>query len=170
MKTPTTALIHGYAILLSIGAIALAVSTGLLWSQLSDTQSRQQRDEQVQHQAETALSRSALSHAVKAQTGAAQAQTGAAQAQAHAVQATQLAQAIAAERTASILRACAAQNMEHDATIQELDRLLAAAKRRVGRQQRKALAASRQFTVLLIDRLAPKQDCAQVAATANTAS
>lgn len=87
------------------------------------------------------------------------------QAAAQAREAQALAQATAQERKQAIRLQCQQQNHRHDATIRELDHELAIYSRRIKRPaQRQQLAASRQFTVLLIDRLAPKQKCAAVVA------
>jgi hypothetical protein len=69
---------------------------------------------------------------------------------------------LADQRDQSILRECTAQNFRHDATIAELNQELSTFSAKATAAQRKQLAASREFTILLIDRLAPFQDCKAV--------
>lgn len=97
--------------------------------------------------------------------------------------------AIQAQRRQSVTDNCQAQNMRHDATILQLDRELLRALgghpapkatdaqlqaqfvRLLARSrsaQATQLGESRSFTVLLIDALAPKQDCALVVRAALT--
>lgn len=75
--------------------------------------------------------------------------------------------ALANERTDAIIRECHDQNQRHDHTVAELDVLLARAEKHAPPAQRKQMAASRQFTILLIDQLAPRQNCAKAAVRAN---
>lgn len=74
-------------------------------------------------------------------------------------EARQLAIRIQQERTASISEGCQQQNSRHDATIAALDALLARASRDANSARREQLKQSRRSTVLLIDSLAPKQNC-----------
>lgn len=64
-------------------------------------------------------------------------------------------QTIQAERRASVLRNCHDQNQRHWNTIATLDELIAQAPP----ARRAQAAASRRYTVLLIQALAPLQDC-----------
>lgn len=63
---------------------------------------------------------------------------------------------INAERARNVRAACEGQNERHDNTIRQLDRLIAQAP-----PSRRARAnAGRESTVLLIEALAPRRDCA----------
>lgn len=64
-------------------------------------------------------------------------------------------QTIQDQRRESILRACRDQNARHFNTIKTLDKLIA----QLPESQRKQAEGSRNFTVLLIDALAPVQNC-----------
>lgn len=69
------------------------------------------------------------------------------------------------ERAANIARSCREVNERHDATIRELDRLFAVRLRGADSQsERKRAQESRDGTVLLIDALAPRRDCARLVA------
>lgn len=71
-----------------------------------------------------------------------------------------LAANVSAEHQQAVLTECENQNVRHDATIRELDKLLARARMRfTSPAQRRQLAESQRSTVLLIDALAPKQNC-----------
>lgn len=63
------------------------------------------------------------------------------------------------ERVATVLRSCREQNLRHDATIHSLDELI----RRLPPEKRTRAVQSRAGTVLLINALAPKRDCATLA-------
>lgn len=63
------------------------------------------------------------------------------------------------QRAENIMRDCVDQNNRHDKTVRTLDELLK--KSGVSPARR---AASRQTTVLLINALAPKQDCDKLVA------
>lgn len=80
------------------------------------------------------------------------------QANAKAQDAKQLALAINQERRYSIVRFCEQQNMRHRGTVRELRHLLEAAER-VHPRQRARIHASQASTLLLIDQLAPLQNC-----------
>jgi hypothetical protein len=67
-----------------------------------------------------------------------------------------LTEAIQEQRRDSILYGCREQNARHDRTIATLDRLIAQAP--AGRRER--ARQGRAGTVLLIEALAPKRDCA----------
>lgn len=68
------------------------------------------------------------------------------------------------EREANIGRSCVDQNTRHDNTIRELDARLELASQTLSPAQRAQLEQSRDFTVALIDALAPRRDCAAVKA------
>lgn len=76
------------------------------------------------------------------------------------------------ERAQTILRACRQQNDRHAATVSELDSLLAKAKQHASPARLKQIRENRASTVLLIDALAPYQNCQRVLAqaTSNTPS
>lgn len=63
------------------------------------------------------------------------------------------------ERAASVLRSCQETNGRHDATIGALDELMARAGVGASYQRLVLLEQSRMSTVLLVNALAPKQDC-----------
>lgn len=73
--------------------------------------------------------------------------------------ANKLAGDLAAERNQTILRACGAQNARHAAAIAELNHLIAAAARKLPPARRAALRASARGSVLLIEALAPYENC-----------
>jgi hypothetical protein len=54
---------------------------------------------------------------------------------------------------------CIGQNMRHDNTVRVLDRQLDLAKDKATPAQLIQIRKSRQFTVFLLDALAPKQNC-----------
>lgn len=81
------------------------------------------------------------------------------QANTKATHADSIAVAIAKERRESLRSFCEATNATHRNTIRSLDQILAAAERRVNASRRRAIAASRAPTVLLINALAPQRDC-----------
>ena len=58
-------------------------------------------------------------------------------------------------------QACVDQNHRHDATVATLHSILSAAEKKTPKQA-KQIAASEAPTLLLINALAPRQDCAQV--------
>lgn len=66
--------------------------------------------------------------------------------------------AIQQERVRNTLANCRDQNTKHDSTIRTLDSLIKQAGR-VHPSQRAQLEASEAFTVLLVDKLAPKHHC-----------
>lgn len=59
---------------------------------------------------------------------------------------------------------CQSQNQRHDRTIAELDRELARAMRHATTARRAQMAASRAYTIALIDQLAPRQNCSAIVA------
>jgi hypothetical protein len=67
--------------------------------------------------------------------------------------------AIQVERARNVLTNCESQNRRHDATIETLDRQIEQVQR-VKPELATQFRASRNFTVLLINAMAPKQDCA----------
>lgn len=69
---------------------------------------------------------------------------------------------IQAQRIETIWSSCRQQNARHDGTIRELNVLLRASMRTADPARRQQLSASRASTVLLINQLAPKQDCAMI--------
>lgn len=71
----------------------------------------------------------------------------------------QLAQAIASERRDAISRSCQQQNARHHGTVKELHKEISQVAARARPAQRRQIRASQKFTVLLIDQLAPLQDC-----------
>ena len=71
--------------------------------------------------------------------------------------------AINNERARNVLVACRETNRRHDATIAELDRLLRIRTPHPTPAERRQIAQSRAATVLLIDALTPKRDCAALA-------
>lgn len=76
-------------------------------------------------------------------------------------------QQIQTEREANIERACLDQNERHDDTIKELDLRLSLATLAdpfMAATARIQIKQSRDFTVALIDALAPRRDCAAVKA------
>lgn len=79
-----------------------------------------------------------------------------AKAQAHQIQ---------VERKRTVNDLCVDQNLRHRDTIAELDKLLAAVVKRDPSMARR-MAESRKATVLLINALAPHQNCKQVVANA----
>jgi hypothetical protein len=84
---------------------------------------------------------------------------------AQSVRAQQLAQAITDERKQTLLAYCRAQNARHDATVHEINVLIARRVRHLGAAQRAEVRASRASTLLLINALVPHQDCRNVVAT-----
>jgi hypothetical protein len=66
---------------------------------------------------------------------------------------------IQASRADSIRRACVEQNERHDRTLRTLDALLTARAEGVSRARLERLKESRASTVLLIEALAPRDDC-----------
>lgn len=60
-------------------------------------------------------------------------------------------------RQDTIVRACQETNQNHDSTIQALDFVLA----QVPQAQQRQAQQGRKNTILLIDALAPKHDCAK---------
>jgi uncharacterized protein YycO len=68
--------------------------------------------------------------------------------------------AIQRQRVASILTSCRDQNMRNRETIRTLDQLIA----RLPAHQRARARASRQNTILIVNALAPYQDCKALAA------
>lgn len=62
---------------------------------------------------------------------------------------------IQAERRASVIRSCVSQNMRHDNTIKTLDKEIS----QLPPDRQAQAAASRKFTILIIDALAPKKNC-----------
>ena len=69
-------------------------------------------------------------------------------------------EAIQQERIANIRNACEETNQRHDATIAALDARFDQLKAGASLAERQQLQASRDFTVSLIDALAPTHDCA----------
>jgi undecaprenyl pyrophosphate synthase len=73
--------------------------------------------------------------------------------------------AIQQQRITAIRLVCENQNRRHDATLKALDRVLHAALRQTRLPaQRAVIRASRAPTVLIINALAPKQNCSHVTA------
>jgi hypothetical protein len=68
-------------------------------------------------------------------------------------------QAIQAERARNVRANCLDTNGRHDRTIATLDRRLQVAVRRAPPAQARQIRASREFTVALINALAPRRDC-----------
>ncbi len=73
-----------------------------------------------------------------------------------------LAQAIQAERRQTILRDCQETNARHDATIRQLDQLIATSVRHAKTGGGSRIKQSRAPTTLLINALAPTQNCGQL--------
>jgi hypothetical protein len=69
-----------------------------------------------------------------------------------------LAEQIQRQRVSVVGTSCQEQNARHDATITQLDQLI----RKVPASRRQRARESRAGTVLLIDALVPKRDCAEV--------
>lgn len=72
---------------------------------------------------------------------------------------------INSERSHNTLVACLDLNQRHDDTLDEIDRLVAKAKKK-SPERAKQIEASKGPTVLLIDALAPKRKCKELAAKA----
>lgn len=72
---------------------------------------------------------------------------------------------IQAERKANIEKNCRDLNARNVATVRELDARLAAARSQLSPAERAQLKESRDFTVALIDALAPRRDCDDVLAS-----
>jgi len=70
------------------------------------------------------------------------------------------------DRAATILAACRDQNARHAATIDELNTLYARFERGASKTRLVQLRTSKGFTLLLVDRLAPQQDCQAVVSRA----
>jgi cell division protein FtsN len=68
-------------------------------------------------------------------------------------------QAIQAERARNVRANCLDTNDRHDRTIATLDRRLQVAVRRAPPAQARQIRASREFSVALINALAPRRDC-----------
>lgn len=66
---------------------------------------------------------------------------------------------IQSSRADSIRRSCVEQNVQHDETIRTLDEQIAERKRTASPEIARRLDESRAFTLLLIQALAPRQDC-----------
>ncbi|MBV9805228.1 MAG: hypothetical protein JO130_18665 [Solirubrobacterales bacterium] len=66
---------------------------------------------------------------------------------------------ISFNRTQTIRRDCEDQNARNRNTVGELDLLSARNMRRATAVERRQVVASRSFAILLIDKLAPVQDC-----------
>lgn len=71
---------------------------------------------------------------------------------------------IQSQRERNIRESCEAQNRRHDGTIGVLDRLIAQRAKSASPAEVRQMRSSRAYTVLLIDALAPHQDCADVVA------
>lgn len=153
MRSPTTSLISGYAVLLSIAMIALAVLTAIGWIQLSDNTGR------ASYLAGQAKEQSQRLEMVAKQANDA------------ANQAAGLAVAVQAQRLDNIRGTCERDNQRHDRTIKALDKILLRAEgaRGLTRGHRIEIRASRVSTILLINALAPHQNCALVTARAQGA-
>jgi len=82
------------------------------------------------------------------------------QTRALAVEANSLATEIKQSRTASIREACRAQNRRHAHTVRTLKHIFTQATRGLPRAARPQLKRSHQATLLLVDALAPIEDCA----------
>jgi hypothetical protein len=76
-----------------------------------------------------------------------------------------LSQRIQSQRAEAIRDGCLEQNARHDGTIKTLDRLIAAAP--PGPERVRAIH-NRAGTVLLIEQLAPKKDCAELVRKSTT--
>lgn len=106
-------------------------------------------------------------HAINvAAAGVRTAQHAATVAKGNADQAAGLAQAVQNQRLNNIRETCQASNSRHDNTLRALSSILARAERTALKGRRAQIEASRASTVLLINALAPKQDCARVVALA----
>lgn len=70
-------------------------------------------------------------------------------------------------RSASILRDCQEQNTRHANTIRALDGIYARAFKQISPAKWAQLRASETSTVLIIDALAPYQNCQQITARAS---
>lgn len=68
------------------------------------------------------------------------------------------------QRSASILRECRDQNARHTATVDELNREMGIYIRKASPAKRAQLKQSEGFTILLIDALAPYENCQHVLA------
>jgi hypothetical protein len=79
-----------------------------------------------------------------------------------ATHADQLATTIQQQRVSITLANCVDQNAHHDGTVAALNRLLVAAEGKATPAARARIAASEAPTLLLINALAPKRDCAAV--------
>lgn len=66
------------------------------------------------------------------------------------------------ERARNVRDACAQTNARHDKTIVTLDRLLKRAAKTASPERLRQMKDSRTGTVLLIEALVPKRDCAQL--------
>lgn len=78
-------------------------------------------------------------------------------------QLTNLTQTIQRQRFDAVISNCRAQNQRNRSTIHTLDKLLQRARRHASPKMRAQLQASRSGTVLLIDALAPVQNCTRQA-------
>lgn len=65
------------------------------------------------------------------------------------------------ERERNVRATCEETNVRHDATIRQLDMLLAVRLRNASGEERRRIEQSRASTVLLIDALMPVRDCDQ---------
>ena len=68
--------------------------------------------------------------------------------------------AVLAAVQASRLAECEQTNARHDATVRALNTIYTRAMRRTGIRQRGQLRASHQATLLIVDALAPRRNCA----------
>lgn len=73
--------------------------------------------------------------------------------------AKQAAKEIQTQRVTNTLANCKDQNARHDHTIDALDKLIAMATKGIPPAQAAEMKRGRASTILLIDALAPKQDC-----------
>lgn len=85
-----------------------------------------------------------------------------------AANALNLATAIQQQRIGLVRVECEAQNRRHTETIRTFHRILVRAKRHAHGARRAQIAESRRATVLLIDALAPYQNCTRAVRRATT--
>lgn len=76
-----------------------------------------------------------------------------------AKEARQLAVRIQQERTTSLREGCQQQNSRHNVAVSRLDEIYARAGRNVGEQRRRQLEQSRKSFTLVVEGLAPHQNC-----------
>lgn len=72
------------------------------------------------------------------------------------------------ERAASILRSCGNQNTAHTNTLATLHQIIGASVKRANPQQRPEILAAESAATLIINSLAPYQNCRQLLAKSST--